>query len=413
MKRTKKQLHYVDRAKIEGFILENYPANSIAKSLGVSKSTIYREIKRNRQIKDITIYKRICSNFDKCKSNDSLKCSYCKNYVEATCPKLSHFPFVCNNCTRKTHCKFRHYYYYAEFAQRHHDSIYKNSKIGIKISKEDFDVINSIISPLITENHQPLSHILKSHPEINVSERTLRNWINKGITDVRCIDMPKMPRFRPRKEYIHRIVKSSSVLYGRTYSDFKYFSKSHPELRVAQLDTVEGIKGDKKHILTIHFPSIEFQFGILLNSNSITEVNGKLFHLRSLLGDDKWKKIFPIMLADNGTEFNDLHKLECNEDGELLSRVFYCDPYRSGQKGSCERNHEYIRQFIPKKYSFESLTQEKVNEMFSNINAIIRPKFGDTPYVLAQVLLGEDFLNIIGIKKIDPTLAMLNRKIIR
>lgn len=49
------------------------------------------------------------------------------------------------------------------------------------------------------------------------------------------------------------------------------------------------------------------------------------------------------------------------------------------------------------------LTQEKVNLMFSHINSYYRPGMnGVTPYDLTEKILGKEFLDIIGIKKIEP-----------
>lgn len=49
------------------------------------------------------------------------------------------------------------------------------------------------------------------------------------------------------------------------------------------------------------------------------------------------------------------------------------------------------------------LTQEKVNLMFSHINSYYRPGLNVvTPYDLAEMVLGKEFLDIIEIKKIEP-----------
>lgn len=62
--------------------------------------------------------------------------------------------------------------------------ILHDSRKGIRISQDDFKQINEIISPLIKDKGQSLNHILTSHTEIDVSERTLRNWINYRRYDI-------------------------------------------------------------------------------------------------------------------------------------------------------------------------------------------------------------------------------------
>lgn len=118
------------------------------------------------------------------------------------------------------------------------------------------------------------------------------------------------------------------------------------------------------------------------------------------------------MLSDNGIEFNKLFEFEIDDNGECLSHVFYCNPYCSSQKGACERNHEFIRYVEPKYHSLNHLDQDKVNLIFSHINSLYRKSLpGVTPYDLALAILGKEFLEIIGIKKIEPDSVNLTQSL--
>ena len=218
-----------------------------------------------------------------------------------------------------------------------------------------------------------------------------------------------------KKEYIHRITKPLSIMQGRTFKDYTSFKSKHPNCLITQFDTVVGLINDKKRILTIHFPALHFQFGILLNENTTKEVNSKLLELRNKIGIMEWKRLFPIMLSDNGVEFNDFYKLEIEQStGEVISNVFYCNPYSSSQKGACERNHELFRYILSKGNSFEFLTQEKVDLMFSHINSQYRKSInGIRPIDLAKSVLGQKFLDIINIKTIEPDEVNLSISLIK
>ena len=50
-----------------------------------------------------------------------------------------------------------------------------------------------------------------------------------------------------------------------------------------------------------------------------------------------------INLSDNGPELARFHEIE-----EWGAKEFFANPYRSTDKASCERNHEFIRYVIPK-----------------------------------------------------------------
>lgn len=113
------------------------------------------------------------------------------------------------------------------------------------------------------------------------------------------------------------------------------------------------------------------------------------------------KKIFTINLTDNGVEFSYFYQIEINEDGEKICSTFFTNPYKATDKAECERLHELVRYFLPKGKSLDLLTQEMIDEMFSNINSYIRKSIGDkTPYDLVKKKFGKEFLNKIGIKRI-------------
>ena len=150
---------------------------------------------------------------------------------------------------------------------------YFEKRLNEPYDKENY---NKEIIKFLIENKQSLSHILTSHPEIKVNERTIRNWIEKGYMSARIHNLPKKVRFNTKKDYQSRIIKPKNILENRTYSDFKKYKKENPHLMISQMDTIVGLITDKQRVLTIHFPSIHFQFGILLPCNSDRIVIDKL-----------------------------------------------------------------------------------------------------------------------------------------
>ena len=97
--------------------------------------------------------------------------------------------------------------------------------------------------------------------------------------------------------------------------------------------------------------------GCVINAiNSLTETIGlRLF-----------KKYFPVILTDNGSEFKNPYDIEKTKNGKHRTYVFYCDPYVSNQKGKLEKNHEFIRYVIPKGRSMHKYTQEDISLMASS-----------------------------------------------
>ncbi|MFQ9873412.1 hypothetical protein [Waltera sp.] len=64
--------------------------------------------------------------------------------------------------------------------------------------------------------------------------------------------------------------------------------------------------------------------------------------------------------------------LETGLTGIQRTSIYYCDPMRSGQKGGLEQAHTMLRMVLPKKTSFEFLTQWDVNLIVSHINSTPR-----------------------------------------
>lgn len=94
--------------------------------------------------------------------------------------------------------------------------------------------------------------------------------------------------------------------------------------------------------------------------------------------------------------------------------MFYCDPSAPFQKGSAEKNHEFIRMFIPKGESMDHLGQYDITHMIDNINSYRRNSLGNKcPYEMFAFMYGGDILKQLGCTLIDPNEVVLNSSIFR
>lgn len=76
----------------------------------------------------------------------------------------------------------------------------------------------------------------------------------------------------------------------------------------------------------------------LLKEQTQDEVNKVFDYLTEVLGIELFQKLFEVIITDNGHEFQDRWNLECDDNGEMRTRIYYCDPNRSDQKGALEKN---------------------------------------------------------------------------
>lgn len=408
------------RIKIEHYLNENYSYRKIAELLNVNVSTISREVKRNIRTYSISNHMVIveCIHKDNCErlkgSSKSKMCSInCPDYELRKCDRFStkNAKPVCNSCQNNTKCKLARKKYIANVANNKYElRIILRPKI--RITQEQFDFINKLFSEKMTKG-QSISVIYQNHKdEIMISENTVRNYLKRGLLKSNQLDMIR-PRFTANKSVKRRVIKNVDLLNGRTYEDYINYTKEK-DILIVQLDTVVGKLVDNKKILTIHWPSFHFQIGILLEKLSPAFVNNALMELKNKLGLETYKILFQVILTDNGIEFSLLDEIENDENGELITKVFFCDPYKSSQKGSCERNHEFIRYVLPKGVSFDNLNQKDVDLIFSHINSTPRNSLGfKTPFELFKTAFGIEVLTILNINEINKDDVHLKPELIK
>lgn len=200
---------------------------------------------------------------------------------------------------------------------------------------------------------------------------------------------------------------------GRTFEDYQKFMAENPHLPARQLDSVEGVKGGAV-LLTVHFVEQGLQLAFLRAANdsrSVTDIFEKMY---LELRPDIFMDLFPVLLADNGSEFSNPRAVESDRQGNRRTRMFYCDPNAPYQKGSCENNHEMIRRCIPKGVDLGQYTQEQINLMMSHINSYARPNLGNkSPYDVFAFQYGDGVLKTFGLQRIPPDEIILTPKIFK
>lgn len=391
-----KHLSYEDRKNIEDGLNQNKSINQIAKDINKSHSTILREIDRNK-----VYYKPTAWN----------NCSA----VSAPCQKLDKTPYVCNGCKSRSGCRKIRYTYYARKANDAYKELISSCRQGISLTEEEIYNINKIITPLVKKG-QTINHLYINHPEVlNFSKVSFYNYINNGIFEFRPLDFPRIVKYKKRKTAKRRTRQEREILIGRKYEDFINYISKNPNLNIVEMDTVEGLQTDSKCILTLFWRKSNFMLMFLLESQTTDEVTRIFEYLQKVLQEDDYKKLFQVILTDNGHEFYDVLNIECNhKTGEYITHVFYCDPSASWQKGGIEKNHEFIRYVLPKKTTFEHLTQNDCNIVANNINSLCRESLNDNcPFKAMLFLCDEKILNTLNMYYIEPDKVQLNRKLLK
>ena len=389
-----KHLDLDKRIKIEKGIENNWTFAKIAKEINKSPRTISYEILKNRNVE------------------------HCLSWVGKfkTCDKTLKPPYVCNNCPSRKGCRKTRYYYYAEDAQGKYEKLRSESRKGIDMSSTEFKYLNDTVSKEIKNGHS-FSMIIRNHKnEFPVGKRTLYNYVENGYLDIINLDLPRKVRYKKRKHNnLNHSKKDTKIRINRTYEDFKDYVKNYNDnnfnINIVEMDTVEGIKGESL-LLTLLWRSSNFMLAFKIENKEADSVNFFFNYIKGYLGYEKFHELFPIILTDNGVEFSKPDEIEFNGYHVYKTKLFYCDPGHSEQKGKIENNHEYIRRFIPKGISFNDYTQGDINLMMNHINSVKRDSLsGCNPYELMINFLPKEIIEYFDIYEIKQDDIILKNKL--
>lgn len=336
--------------------------------------------------------------------------SSCSDFVQEFCPRHSVPPYVCNGCKKLRSCTLEKHFYKPSLADSEYRKVLSESRTGMNLSEAEIAHLDSVISPLILKG-QSLNHIFANNQDsIMYSRKTIYRMINYNLFSARNIDLRRKMTLRVRKVKVHYKV-DKSCRCKRTYKDYLIYMDLHPFLPVTQIDSVEGKKGGKV-LLTIHFVKPEFMLAFIRDANDSQSVIDIFNRLYLEIRPDIFITIMPVLLGDNGSEFSNPAALEFDLQDNRRTHVFYCDPASPGQKGSAERNHEFIRYFVPQGQSWDSYTQEDISLMMDHINSYCRESLGNKcPYDMFSFLYGEEVLTNLGCHKINANDVTLNNSI--
>ena len=327
-----------ERGQIQAYINAGLNPSEIARQLKRHRSTIIREIKRGT----VTVI--------------STRTGYYKD-VEEYSPTAAKTRYIEN---RK---KSRH----------------RNLKESHKISQA---FIDSLIDELKKKFRRFsidsfVRYYREHHPDEKVPcTATIYRYVHQALIDLKPIDLPRMVRWKQRKK--KKETQPYKKKLGNSIELRPEIIEKRQEIGHFEIDLVHGIRGKNEKVL-LTLVDRKSRLGILRlleNGRSVT-VNQAVELIIEEYGSHKIKSI----TADNGSEFSRLIDLE--SDG---LKVYFAHPYASYERGSNENFNGLIREFMPKKVSFNKYTQEYVSKVAETINQRIRRILG---YQTAEEVFNE------------------------
>ena len=339
-----------DRNKLEALYNAGLPVRRIAEELGFSKVAIYAELKRG-------IYQHRNPDWTETVRYSAYKAQRKANY-QAT--------------AKGAPLKIGNDYRFAEFVTSMIKKGYSPSAIL------DYIETNNL------------------YFDTKVSRGTLYNYIDKGIlrgiTAKNLIRKGKMKHHKKKEKaakklphFEHSIEKRPSEVHART-------SFGHWEF-----DSVIGTQEKGYTLLSFTERKTRMQLVIRSKDKTAASTVAVLDGIERRIGKTNFRKIFRTLTCDNGCEFSDTSGLEHSPNGTERTKIYYCHPYCSSERGSNENQNGFIRRFVPKGTAISRYTPQRLREIQDFINDYPRRLFNGQS---ARTMFNRE-LAALGLEKIS------------
>ncbi len=350
-KKGTKNLTYTKRLLLEDLLKTDMPKRKIAEKLGVCPATVYAEIKRGE-------------------------------YYHKTCVTVNYFGDKTYRYEKR---------YSAEKAEELYRLNLTTHGASLKIGK-DFDFINYVEKRVLEDKISPcavLGEIKKDNLfNTNISKTTLYRYIEKGV--FLNLQMKHLPMYKQKKVYRKTVAKRPPK--GTSIEERPKEISQRNTFGHWEMDCVIGKRYTKDTLLV--FTERLTRYVIVLkmpNHKALTVVN------YVDLIEERYGKLFPTLFksitVDNGVEFSNYEGLERSKDGKQRTKVYYCHPYTSCERGSNERMNRDIRRQLPKGTDFRQYTDEQIQWVEDWVNAYPREMFG---FATAKSRFEEELTKLCG-----------------
>lgn len=230
-----------------------------------------------------------------------------------------------------------------------------------------------------TDSPEQISNRAKETNEYNISHQTIyvwaREWYFKDGIDYlqyfRRLGKITIPKYKKGKKQTYNKRKRESDNQKRSIKELPAEAKNITETGHIEGDTVAGTNEDRKCVATFTDRFCGAEVSILMKKKTAKEFKNAVLKAA--------KKIkMKTLILDNGAEMSLWQEIE-KELPDL--KIYFANPANPGQRGLNENTNGLIRQFLPKKYSFKFLRQSYLDTIDTMLNHRPRKRYNyRTPF---------------------------------
>lgn len=216
----------------------------------------------------------------------------------------------------------------------------------------------------------------------SLSVPTIYKYIAKGL--FLNLTQEELPRHGKKKHKYKKVKKNKSASRapaGESIEQRPEEIDEREEFGHWEGDTVYSGKGKRKTtraLLTMTERKTRKEIIIAIPNRKAETVVKALDALERKLGARRFRAIFKSITFDNGTEFAAAEELERSCVNKRLPRtkVYFCHPYSSWERGTNENTNGMIRRRFPKGTNFAAVTNAQIAQAENWINNYPRKILG-------------------------------------
>ncbi len=313
-----KHLTYTKRLIIESCLKAKMPVIEIANKIGVNRSTVYAEIKRGSySYKVLTSISRLGER---------------------------HYKGVTE--------------YSADVGEQHYKENLSGKGRPIKLGN-DYKFAAYVEKRILEDKFTPcmiIGELKRNNPfKTSISKTTLYRYIREGM--FLHVEMTDMVRYKKKKRYQKATAKRPPR--GTSIECRPEEIDSRSTFGNWEMDCVVG--SSLAVLLVLTERKTRKEMIMRLKDRKAKTVVSAIDFLERKYGE-KFDKMFKSITVDNGVEFSDVIGLERSFFDNCVQRtkMYYCHPYTSCERGSNERMNRDIRRFFPKGTDFAKVSDLEI-----------------------------------------------------
>lgn len=215
---------------------------------------------------------------------------------------------------------------------------------------------------------------------------TIYSYIKKGLfLRITQVDLPRRGK---RKNSYKKVEKKEPARApaGESIEQRPAEVRNREQFGHWEMDTVYSAKtSSKKALLVLTERKTRWEIIIMIPNRKAETIVKALDALERRYGAVNFRKIFRSITVDNGSEFAMADGIERSAINKTLPRtkVYFCHPYSSWERGSNENQNLMIRRKHPKGTDFAKVTKAEIEATAQWINNYPRRILG---YMSSEVM---------------------------